>query len=168
MGADKALMELDGKTLIERSIDLSRSVSLELLISSNNEAHEAFGFPVIADDVHDCGPMGGIYSCLKRSTTNWNFVLSVDAVYVDQDFLDILVSEAGDFDAVVPFTSKGPEPLIAMYNKSCIPVLKQKLDAGDYKMQNFLEKANTHWFDAQKFVEKNARLLTNLNRPEDL
>ncbi|HYQ59191.1 MAG TPA: molybdenum cofactor guanylyltransferase, partial [Draconibacterium sp.] len=154
--------------LLERAINLCKPLSSEVLISSNHTSHTIFGYPVVEDEVKNCGPMGGIYSCLKRSTTKWNIVLSVDAVYVDQNFLDSLISLAGDFDAVVPTTSRGVEPLIALYNKSCIPVLKEKLDEGDFKMQNFLEAVQTNWFDAQQLLEKNSRLFTNLNRPEDL
>lgn len=112
--------------------------------------------------------MGGIYSCLKQSGNDWNLVLSVDAAYVDGNFLEFLISNTGDFDAVVPFTEKGAEPLIALYNKSICPAMEKMLQAGDYKMQNLLKESNTQWLDAGKLLEMNKRLFTNLNRPEDL
>ncbi|MDX8338341.1 molybdenum cofactor guanylyltransferase [Draconibacterium sp. IB214405] len=168
MGTDKALLELDGETLLQRSINLCKPFSSELLISSNHQSHTTFGYRVVEDEIKNCGPIGGIYSCLKQSSNDWNLVLSVDAAYVDSNFLEFLLSNTGDSDAVVPFTEKGAEPLIALYNKSMCPTMEIKLKSGDYRMQNLLKEANTNWLDAGKLLEKNNRLFTNLNRPEDL
>nr|WP_319998780.1 molybdenum cofactor guanylyltransferase [uncultured Draconibacterium sp.] len=168
MGTDKALLELDGRTLLERAINLCRPFSADLLISSNSDFHAGFNYPVIKDEVKNCGPISGIYSCLKQSNTDWNLVLSVDAPFVDTLFLQFLLKESGDFDAVVPFTEKGAEPLIALYNRSCIEKMEQLLDNGDYKMHNLLKSVNTNRVDAQEYLVANKRLFINLNRPEDL
>lgn len=167
MGTDKALLELDGITLLERAINLCKPFSSELLISSNHQSHATFGYPVIEDEIKNCGPMGGIYSCLKGSKSDWNLVLSVDAAFVDQYFLEFLFSNTGDFDTVVPFTEKGAEPLIALYNKGILPVIENQLKSGDYRMQNLLKRSNTKWLDAGKLLEENENLFNNLNRPED-
>ncbi|WP_321368669.1 molybdenum cofactor guanylyltransferase [uncultured Draconibacterium sp.] len=168
MGTDKALLEIEGKTLLERAISLCKPFSSELLISSNHKSHTSFGYRVVEDEIKNCGPMGGIYSCLKQSDNAWNLVLSVDAAYINDNFLEFLISNAGDFDAVVPFTEKGAEPLIALYNKSICPAMEKKLQAGDYRVQNLLRESNTKWLDSGKLLEENKRLFTNLNRPEDL
>lgn len=168
MGADKALLELEGETLLERAIKLCNPFSSALLISSNSDAHAAFNYPVINDEVKNCGPMGGIYSCLKNSDTALNLILSVDAVCVNKKFIEFLLSNTGDFDAVVPFTEKGAEPLIALYNKSILPAMGNQLKSGDYSMQNLLKESKVNWLDAGKLQEENNYLFTNLNRPEDI
>ena len=168
MGADKALLEIEGKTLLERAIDLCKPLSSELLISSNNNLHSGFNYPVINDEVKNCGPIGGIYSGLKQSSSAWNLVLSVDAAFVDAPFLQFLLKNTGDFDAVVPFSEKGSEPLIALYNRACISKMEELLENGDYRMHNLLKRVNTNWVDASVYLNKNKRLFTNLNRPEDL
>ncbi|WP_297096069.1 molybdenum cofactor guanylyltransferase [uncultured Draconibacterium sp.] len=168
MGTDKALLELEGKTLLERAINLCKPISTELLISSNSDLHAGFNYPVINDEVKNCGPIGGIYSGLKQSNTDWNLVLSVDTAFVDAPFLQFLIENIGDFDAVVPFSEKGGEPLIALYNKSCISKMEELIENGDYRMHNLLKTVNTNWVDAQEYLNKNKRLFTNLNRPEDL
>jgi molybdenum cofactor guanylyltransferase len=65
MGTDKAMLQIDGKTLMERAIEICKPFCHEILISSNNPKHGNFGFAVISDEINNCGPMGGIYSCLK-------------------------------------------------------------------------------------------------------
>ncbi|WP_320110724.1 molybdenum cofactor guanylyltransferase [Draconibacterium orientale] len=168
MGTDKALLELEGKTLLERAINLCKPLSFELLISSNNDLHARFNYPLIKDEVKNCGPIGGIYSGLKQSKTDWNLVLSVDAAFVDAPFLQFLIKNTGDFDAVIPFSEKGAEPLIALYHRSCISKMEELLENQDYRMHNLLKSVKTNWVDAQEYLNKNTRLFANLNRPEDL
>lgn len=166
MGTDKALIELGGKTLLERAVWLCRQSCSSVLVSSNNPDHQV-GPVVVPDEITDCGPMGGIYSCLKRSETDWNLVVSVDAAFVEPDFIKHLVGEIENCDAVVPISKKGKEPLIALYHKNCLPVMEKMLDEGDYKMHNLVNKVNSKWLESQSCIEKYPKLFLNLNRPGD-
>ncbi len=168
MGTDKALLKVEGISLLEKSILLCNKVCDEIIISSNNAAHYEFGFPVVADEVNDCGPIGGILSCLKQSKTDWNFVISVDAAFVEPEFVNFLFLDTDDYDAIVPIHSKGKEPLIAFYNKSSLAKMEEMLQVGDYKMHNLLASINTKFVNSDEWLAKHPKLLHNLNRPEDL
>lgn len=168
MGSDKALLEINGTSLLEKSIKLCNPFCNDIIISSNNLEHQNFGYSVIADEVENCGPIGGIASCLKKSNTEWNFVISVDAAFVENDFIEFLFSVIENAEAIVPVSENGKEPLIALYNTSCLPVVEEKLEAGDFKMHNLLNAINTKFVDAQSWVDKYPKLFHNLNRPGDL
>ena len=120
MGTDKALIEMGGQTLITRAIDFCRTFCDEILISSNIPGHKVEGLQLINDEINDCGPMGGIYSCLKQSTNEWNFVLSVDSPFVTTEFVSFLLTKKDGYNAVVPVHKNGKEPLIALYHKFSI------------------------------------------------
>ena len=168
MGTDKAMMKLDGVTLLDKVIALCQKVCDDILISSNKQEHKVYGYPLVADEVPDCGPIGGIYSCLKESKTRWNFVISVDAAYVDAGFVDFLKGEIFDGDAIVPYTQRGKEPLIALYNKSCLKIMEGKIKSGDYKMQHLLNVLNTKFVEARNWEKQHPKLFHNLNAPEDM
>jgi molybdenum cofactor guanylyltransferase len=168
MGTDKALIQRNGKTLLERTIKLLQPICRTILISSNNKEHEIFGYKIIPDEIENCGPLGGIYSCLKKSETEWNFIISVDSAFVEHEFVQSLISEIGEFDAVIPTHKKGKEPLIALYNKNCLIEIEKMIHSGDFKMQNLLNVIETNFVDTQTWVEKYPKLFHNLNRPEDL
>jgi molybdenum cofactor guanylyltransferase len=168
MGTDKAMLQIDGKTLMERAIEICKPICQEILISSNSPKHKNFGFAVIPDEINNCGPMGGIYSCLNKSETRWNFVISVDSAFVNPDFVEFLVSEIGDFDAIIPVHKKGKEPLIALYLKNCMPVIQKKLILKDYKMHHLLDSLNTQYVDVDAWIKKYPEIFRNFNRPEDL
>jgi molybdopterin-guanine dinucleotide biosynthesis protein A len=167
MGTDKVLMKLEGEVLLKRAIKLCQTVCASILISSNNPNHSKYGFEIIADEMPDCGPIGGIYSCLRESQTEWNFILSVDSPFVKPEFVSYLVSEIKKSDAVVPIHSKGKEPLIAMYHKNSLQMTQDMLEMGNFKMQNLLNTINTKFVDSQHWVKKYPDLFRNLNRPED-
>jgi molybdopterin-guanine dinucleotide biosynthesis protein A len=168
MGTDKTFIKIDGKTILARAIELIQPFCDSLLISSSNPAHEKFAYKIVPDEIKDCGPLGGIYSCLKKSETEWNFVISVDSAYVEPGFIQFLITEIGNFDAVVPIHSKGKEPLIALFHKNSLAEIEKMLKSGNFKMHNLFNVINTQLVDAQKWVEKYPKLFRNLNRPEDL
>ncbi len=168
MGIDKALLQINGKTLLESAIELCRPVCDDILISSNNSEHEEFGCQIIPDEIKNCGPIGGIYSCLKKSDTDWNFLISVDSAFVTKDFVEFLISEIGDFDAIIPVHKNGKEPLIALYRKNCVSVIREKIELNDFKMQHLLNELNTKFVEVSAWIEKYPEIFLNINRPEDL
>jgi len=168
MGTDKAMLEVEGKTLLRRAVEFCRLFCDEILISSNIPEHEVEGCTRIPDEIKDCGPMGGIYSCLKQSKNEWNFVLSVDAIFVKHEFINWLISQASDCEAVIPMHKKGKEPLIALYNCKALEAFKIQLELKEYKMHFILEKINTCFVDSNQWIIKNPKLFSNINSPEDL
>ncbi len=168
MGTDKALLQINGKTLLENAIKICRPVCSEILISSNNPEHEKYGYQIIPDEIKNCGPIGGIYSCLGKSNTNWNFVISVDTPFVTGDFIEFLLLQTGNFEAVIPVHSGKTEPLIALYNKTCLTVMQSQIRLNQFKLQTALALLKTHFIEVDQWLNKTSLLFKNLNRPEDL
>lgn len=167
MGTDKTLLKMNGKTLLETVVEICQLVCSSIIISSNNPAHGVFGYPVIADEQKDCGPIGGIYSCLKQSETDWNFIISVDTPFVTPDFIQFLLQHSGNFDAVIPEYYGKTEPLIALYNRSCLPVIEKQIQLQLFKIQHLVALLNTEFVESSEWMEKTPKLFNNLNRPED-
>lgn len=168
MGVDKALLKMNGKTLLETVIEICQPVCSSIIISSNNPAHSVHGYPVIADEQKGCGPIGGIYTCIKQSLTNWNFIISVDTPFVTPDFIQFLLLHTGDFNVVIPVYSGKTEPLIALYNRSCLPVIEKQIQLQLFKIQHLLALLNAEFVECNEWIEKTPMIFNNLNRPEDI
>ncbi len=168
MGTDKALLKLNQTTLMENAIKICQKTCEKILISSDNPAHQKFGYPTITDVYKNCGPLSGIYSGLEKSETEWNFVLSVDAAFVEPDFIKELSKNTFKFDAVIPIHNNGKEPLVSMFNKSAIPVIKNHLETGNLRLHNLINNINCKLFNSQDWVEKYPRIFHNLNSPGDI
>ena len=93
MGADKAFLELAGKPLILRAIEVAREAVAVVKIVGDPRKFAAFG-PVIEDVYHDRGPLGGIHAALTNSEAEWNLILAVDLPFVPAQFLKYLLARA--------------------------------------------------------------------------
>src|SRR5581483_8109375 len=110
MGADKALLALDGKTLLERGLETARAVGGEAMIVGARERYAEFGATVVEDEFQQCGPLGGIHAALGASQSELNVVLSVDTPLVSAEFLRYLLKRAQekpDALATVPDAAGG-------------------------------------------------------------
>lgn len=67
MGTDKALLRLpNGQTLLEHSFSLLASIVNPVFVS-RSPARDYPGYPSIADDLQECGPVAGIAACLRKA-----------------------------------------------------------------------------------------------------
>ncbi len=171
-GRDKALYEYNGKPLVRYSIDVLEPLCGKIFISANNRIDEleSMGYEVVQDEIKDIGPLGGIVSCLKRSETRHNFILSCDMPFVTSNVFELLWDNVRNFQAVVPVHETFlAEPLCAYYNTNVIGELQKSIEKGDYKVMDFLKRVRlkTVLFD-KKIPWYSDKIFGNINRLEDL
>ena len=167
MGTDKALIKIGDKNLLETAIDICKPVCKSIIISSNNPEHGKYKYPVIADQVQDCGPIGGIFSCLKKSETDWNFIISVDTPFVTSEFVRFLASHTENYNTIVPVHQSGKEPLIALYNKNCLAVIETQISIRQFTIHHLISHLNNCYLNVDEWVGNIPLLFKNMNRPED-
>ncbi|HRY32379.1 MAG TPA: molybdenum cofactor guanylyltransferase [Bacteroidales bacterium] len=132
---DKGLFRLMGKSLAERAAETLRPLCSHILVSTGNPAYQALGFQTVSDLVPACGPMMGIYSCLKQSHHMHHLVLSVDTPLVGTAFLAYLLSCSSDAQIVAAgFANEHYEPLIGYYHRDVIPAMEKQFSKGNYKL----------------------------------
>ncbi len=143
MGIEKGLIRHRNKYLIEYSIDVLLKVCNQILISANDNSYNFLGYRVIPDEIPDCGPMGGIYSCLKKSKTSFNLVISCDTPMINQGLLEHIILNIGDHDIVVPTErNEHYEPLCAFYHQRNIPTLEKFIRNGNFKLRDVFKIVN--------------------------
>jgi molybdopterin-guanine dinucleotide biosynthesis protein A len=164
MRSDKALLQLGGRSLVERGLETLRAVCAEVAILSNNPELQRFG-RVIPDAVPGCGPLGGIVAALESSEFEWNLVLAVDLPFLPVAALKMLLFAAATSQsvAIIPEVDGQPQPLCALYAKTAAPVLRQELEAGYWKVTAAIRAAGEVTF--APFHQ--AEWFRNLNTPED-
>ncbi|HKJ42647.1 MAG TPA: molybdenum cofactor guanylyltransferase [Sunxiuqinia sp.] len=168
MGQDKALLNFQGKRLIEYAIDQLKPLCSELLISVNQPGYEQIGLELIPDQYKNCGPVGGLHAALSASKTNWNLVVSCDTPFLNQQLFKLLLENREGVQAVIPKRDKGLEPLAALYHRNMSVFFEQKLKAGDYKLHRILKEADVKFLDVLELIAQFPKLFLNLNSPGDL
>jgi len=167
MGYDKACIELSGQTLASRSLDLLRRYFAKVLIAGERPDLAQPGVPALAD-IYPGSALGGLYTGLQAAATNWIFVAPCDMPYPDARILELLVSHRNGFDAVVPRTPKGYEPVFALYHKRCLPTMAEMLQKGQYRIYDFYQQLNIHFLDWHQLPDDWQRSLQNINTPDQL
>lgn len=164
MGRDKGMIMLNGVRMIEHVITAMQPTVSSILIVANDDRYEELGFTVVKDLVHQCGPLGGIYTGLRHSNTNLNIVVSCDIPFVSKRLLHELAVAPDDCDIVVPVHNGIFEPLCARYRKSCVEKMALLLEGGVLRMNTVLKNFQLRTID----TESNVHQFTNINTPDEL
>jgi molybdopterin-guanine dinucleotide biosynthesis protein A len=171
MGRDKALLPWRGTTLLDHTLRRLRDVCSEAWILCGPEDRYREHGQTLVDAVAGAGPLGGVGAALGRLPAGGlGLFLAVDLPHVPSALLWRLVSLAPGFDAVVPMTGKGPEPLCAVYGQGCLGPILRRLDAAERKMTCFWPDVRVRLVGEAELAGfgKPARLFWNINTPEDL
>src|ERR1700721_1841905 len=133
MGTDKAFLEFGGQTLLDRAFAVVGTVCASVTIVGDPDRFAKYGStkygPVVADVFPGCGPLAGIHAALAHSSAALNLMLAVDMPFVSTDLLVFLFDAAENNDATitVPRTSKGLQPLCAVYRRDFFAIAEQAL-----------------------------------------
>lgn len=171
MGADKALLEVNGRTLLERALHTLSKVASGVWILGNWDKFGAFG-KVIADELPGHGPLGGIHAALRASNHDLNLILAVDMPFVEVRFLEYLVARASRNSAAVtvPHAGGGWQPLCAIYRREFAEVAEPALRAGKNKIDPLFKQLSLCVVEENELMEHDfgVEMFRNLNTPEDL
>ena len=169
-GSDKALSLFRGKPLIHTVINTTREITDNIIIISNSpQKYDFLPFPVVADLIPDCGPLGGIYTGLSYSNCEKNLVLPCDMPFVTSECLNYLIANTNGNDITVPYHQNLLEPLCAVYSRSCLPYIKAQLEAKDNQVFQFYPKVKTKFITfTPNMAFYHPDIFYNINSREDL
>ncbi len=137
-GTPKALLDVGGRRIIERIVDVIDAVLGPPLLVTNTPDLYAFLRLRMVPDVHpDAGSLGGIYSGLAAAAGDAAFTVACDMPFLHADLVRLVVSRAGDGDVVIPRVEDRLETLHACYARTCLPFMEERIAAGRLKIAGF-------------------------------
>lgn len=170
MGRDKALLPWAGTTLIRHALFRLQAVAGDVRILCGAEPRYAdYGVPVHTDVVKDAGPLGGVHAGLLNLGAPLGLFLGVDTPFVPPALLGALLAAAEDYDAVVPVVAGRPEPLCAVYRRTCLEPVQRCLDTGGRKMTSFWPEIRVRTIGQDELAAFGdpVELFRNLNTPDE-
>ena len=170
MGTNKALLSLNGRTLVERTRQIVEHVCDKVFLLGPRDIYGSFG-PCYEDIYPDCGPLGGIHVALVNSPTPYSLVISVDTPFVTAEFLHYMVGRALESSAMVTAPRIGGvvQPLCAVFARNFLPIAEAALKSGKYKVEPLFPRDQMLVLtedEVQRFALP-AQMFENLNTPED-
>jgi molybdopterin-guanine dinucleotide biosynthesis protein A len=171
MGTNKALVEVAGEKLIDRTLGLLKGVFSDTILVTNTPA-DFFDRDarIVTDVIPEKGPLGGIFTGLFFAGTEHIFVTACDLPFLSPSFIRCMARQAGNFDVVIPRTPSGLEPLHAIYSKKCRPEIERRLLRNECKVTGFLNKVRVLEIDegAIRSFDPGGTMFMNINTLEDL
>lgn len=172
MGEEKGLSILNHKPLVSYAVDALKPICGSLVISANNfqKEYEKYGYEVVEDQIKGIGPMGGVSSCIQRSSTRFNIVISCDTPFVTPDLFQYLLDSIENFQAAIPVHDAGfIEPLCGVYATNIIWSLQLSIEKRNYKMLDFLKDIKYKKVDIHNNLSfYKDDLFVNINTRKDL
>jgi molybdopterin-guanine dinucleotide biosynthesis protein A len=166
-GADKGLIEYQGRPLIEWALAALAPQVDELVISANRnlEIYAAYGHRVLPDTLPDFpGPLAGVLAALQAVAADWLQVVPCDTPHLPADLATRLLAAAQR--ANVPLAVAADT---ARVHHSCFIVRTDQRDnLAAYLTRG--ERAVRHWQAGlpSTTVRFEAACFANFNQPQDL
>ncbi len=169
MGRDKGLIYAGVRgTLTDIILEKMKPAVDNLMIIANNDEYRRFGIPVIKDIILHCGPLGGIYTGLEHSKTEWSMILSCDIPFVNTELLCFLIQQINEHDVIVPVHYRRTEPLCALYRKSCKGKIRMLLEQKKFKVKDAIKQFNVLYLKVSEQPFYHNKLFDNINTGKEL
>ena len=176
MGRDKTALVLDGKTLLQRAVEIAAAAGDRFCIIGAGESITAaaaqLGCPVITDVFAGQGPLAGIHAALESTYAGkLNFILAVDIPFVTPELVGFMVERAAASAALVTLaeTAGMLHPLCAVYRPEFGSHARAALAEGRNKIDKAIPAAALNVISQAELLRLgfHPEMLANLNTPAD-
>jgi molybdenum cofactor guanylyltransferase len=175
-GRDKALVEIGGKPMLARMIELLQSVPMKGKVIAAREKYSALGAEIIEDRWPGEGPLGGIITALEDAAKSaarpeWNVILSCDMPFLTPEWTRYVATRAARSAAqvILPHSTGGPEPLCACWRTDAAETLRVAFEKGVRKVTDGVALLRSEVLDETdwKRFDSAGRLFWNMNTAAD-
>lgn len=162
-GLDKAAIEVEGVSLLERLLDAAGSGFADILVSHNlpdaplRARLHARGLRFVADEVAAGeGPLAGLDALLQACRGEWLLTLPVDLARPSRALVDDLLAQ----DGAIARDPDGLQPLVALWPVGpARKAVREALGRGERAVHPLAGQLGLHAVDTPR--------LGNLNTPRD-
>jgi molybdopterin-guanine dinucleotide biosynthesis protein A len=166
MGRDKATLKWDGVTLFDRALALMQRFFPAVLIAGDRPDLARPGVPSFADP-YPGSALGGLYTGLEHAATPWIFAVACDMPCAHPEVVRRLLAQRAGADAVVPATPAGPEPVFALYHRTCREPMRQLLEEGRFRISDLYSRLRVRLLECTDLSIDWERALRNVNTPSE-
>jgi molybdopterin-guanine dinucleotide biosynthesis protein A len=171
-GQNKAFIEIDGIRILDRIYDLFKSLFSEIIIVTNHPLqYLEWDAKIVTDIYQERSSLTGIHAGLFYASAPYAFVTACDTPFLSAKTVKAIVEAIEPrFDAIIPETEDGLEPLAAVYSKKCLQPIENQLKRRLFRIQHFFRKIPLKKISVVRLRRTDPALLSflNINTPEDL
>lgn len=165
MGRDKSLLEYYNTPQRYYLYNMLEPLCDQVVLSCNptqaSEINEFYNFVIDKSDYDNVGPMAALLSAYLKYPDASFLVVGCDYPFIDKKALKKLIEHrSGETEAVCYFNPETnfEEPLLAIYENSCLPKLLQNFEEGNYSLRHFLKAINS-----KKIIPEKAEIILSVD-----
>jgi molybdopterin-guanine dinucleotide biosynthesis protein A len=168
----KAFLQIDGRSIIEASVELLKGIFDRVIISTNDpEIYFYLGVLLVGDIMEERGPMTGILSALSLPGVAEVFVTACDMPFINGILTRYMMDrwESGR-EALIPVFDGKPQPLFGIYSGKNAGAMEESIRKGDRGLIDFLEGRNVLYIEEKEVrnIDAEGRSFVNINTIDDV
>jgi len=171
MGRDKSLIEIDGVPMIERVYRTLSPLFPEVIIVTNTpDLYATIPCRTVADIYPGAGSIAGVHAGLAAASNDRVFVVACDMPHLSPPLIREICHLSEGYEAAIPYSDTGFEPLHAVYSRSALPLFDEALSRGELRIYDLYPRMNhriIRW-DEISSIEGARESFRNINTPDDL
>jgi molybdopterin-guanine dinucleotide biosynthesis protein A len=175
LGRYKALVEVDGESLLQRVVSRLSFLDSDIIIvigkgSKPPKLTDYTKLRIVTDAYAGKGPLVGIYTGLLASDSFYNLVVACDMPFLNQALIRYMLGISSGFDLVIPRVGEMVEPLHAVYSKDCLTAMSRLIEEGNFKIDRFFSLVKARYVEAEEIERFDPEHLSffNINSEADL
>ncbi|MBU8905028.1 molybdenum cofactor guanylyltransferase [Desertibacillus haloalkaliphilus] len=174
-GSPKAFATFQNKPFYQWAVEALTPHTEKVIVISHptltRRLQDIGNYETIEDDsaVKGQGPLAGIYSAMCHHSSEWYMVLPCDTPLIDEKIVGVLCAHAvqgKNSDAVVPTAAGKTQPLVAIYNRRCLPIIEKLLADGQLRMMDLLSKIKVEHIRRDE-IGTSDQAFININKKQD-
>lgn len=165
MGRDKALIEIDGRTMLEGAVQAleDAGVSPVVVVGGDGDTIGALGLTAVPDLHPGEGPLGGLLTAFEAVESPTLMLLSCDLTEASSIAVTTVIGALGDADVSVPVVDGREQWLHTAWRRRAVLSLAEAFDAGARSIQAGAERLRI-----SRILDGDPCWYHDADRPDDL
>jgi len=175
LGRDKVQETIGTDNLLQRVLSKLTAFNRDIVIVTAGEKSlpQTNGYQrsrIVTDIYPGKGALGGIYTGLAESSSQYNLVVACDMPFLNQALLRYMMELSAGFDLVVPRLGKMVEPLHAVYARNCLAHIERLLKRGNLEVRALFDLVKVRYVESDEIDRFDPGHLSffNVNTEADL
>ena len=171
-GSNKAFIELNNQLMVEKIVKKLNHHFAKIYLVVQNKAKYSFikNAVIVEDLIPGIGPLGGLYTGLKSSDKEKNYLTACDMPFLAENYLRYLKRYNKDYDVLVGKYKGYFEPFAGVYKKTVLDAVERSLARSERKITDFYDDVNLKIISEKKIasIADPEKMYFNINYKSDL
>lgn len=171
IGKNKSFIKIGKRTVIDRTFSILSRIFRDIIIITNNpHLYTYLNCKTYPDIIPRKDSLGGIYTGLKVSSSEHNFIFACDMPFLNESLIRYMIGITKNSDIIIPRSKKGFEPLHAIYSKTCITYIEKQIEQNNLRILDIFPYVRVKEIGISEIAEYDSKEIAflNLNTEEDI